>query len=114
MPSPSRANYGGDNIDETTPVGSYSPNALGLYDLPGNVWEFLYDEWRDTYTAEAAVDPVAGGWLSAAEIAAVEGRRAVRGASYAGSVVNLRTRWRDSHVVTNAIGFVGFRCAYSD
>ena len=42
----------------------------------------------------------------------VDGRRAVRGASYAGSVVNLRTRWRDSHVVTNAIGFVGFRCAY--
>ena len=36
----------------------------------------------------------------------------VAGGSYDGGVVNLRTRWRDSHVVTNAKEFVGFRCAY--
>ena len=29
-----------------------------------------------------------------------------------GSVINLRTRWRDSHVITNAGAFVGFRYAY--
>lgn len=47
------------------------------------------------------------------QLLAVRGRRSIRGRSFAASVVNLRTRWRDSHDVTNAVGFVGFRCAYS-
>ena len=72
----------------------------------------MLDEWIDHYPAEVQVDPIAGGPVADEEIRQVEGRRAVRGASYGGSVVNLRTRWRDSHVVTNAVEFVGFRCAY--
>jgi len=112
LPTLELANYGANDIDHTTAVGSYLPNDFGVYDLAGNVWEFLYDEWQPEYQNESQSDPVAGGWLSEDEILAVTGRRAVRGASYAGSVVNLRTRWRDSHVVSNAIEFVGFRCAY--
>ena len=111
-PTPARANYGASKIEHTVPVGSYPPNEFGVHDLAGNVWEFLYDVWNEKYSAAARVDPVVGGLLADENIGKVQGRRAVRGASYGGSVVNLRTRWRDSHVVSNAIGFVGFRCVY--
>lgn len=113
LPSPERANYYSSNIGEPVEVGKYPPNDLGVFDLAGNVWEFLLDAWVPQYPSEAQIDPIAGGPIENEQIRDIRGRRAVRGASFGGSVVNLRTRWRDSHVVTNAIGFVGFRCTYS-
>ena len=113
-PSVELANYSASEIGESTPVGSYPPNSFGVHDFAGNVWEFLLDEWQDSHSSTDAVDPVAGGPVEDDDISSIRGRRSVRGASFGGSVVNLRTRWRDSHVVTNAVEFVGFRCAYPD
>jgi formylglycine-generating enzyme len=112
LPSPARANYQASGVGDTSPVGSYPPNALGVYDMAGNVWEFLLDTWEPTYAAVSQVDPIAGGAVRDNELRSVTGRRVVRGGSYDGGVVNLRTRWRDSHVVSNAVAFVGFRCVY--
>jgi formylglycine-generating enzyme required for sulfatase activity len=88
-----------DNARGTThPVGQLQPNAWGLYDMHGNVWEWVQD-WYDsqeyarrTATDIAIVDPAGpaagslrvnrgGGWRDAARFC----RAAVRGSSAPGN-----------------------------
>ena len=60
----------------TTPVGSVGyPNAFGLYDMHGNVWEWCMDPWHESY--EGA--PTDG---SSWETAGDTSRRVLRGGSY--------------------------------
>ena len=65
----------GEYREETTPVGQFYPNAFGLYDMHGNVWEWCLDTWHNSYDGA----PTDG---SAWETGGHSTRRVCRGGSW--------------------------------
>jgi len=54
-------NEKGANRGGTSPVGSFPPSALGLYDMSGNAWEWCTDKDGADYSAEKQVNPCVQG-----------------------------------------------------
>jgi formylglycine-generating enzyme required for sulfatase activity len=95
----------GDSYKNTAPVGSFKPNALGLYDMHGNVWEWTQDCWNDSYKSAGSNDsPRLTGKCS---------RRVVRGGSWAGYSGALRAAYRNCFSRDNRYYSVGFRLSRS-
>ena len=107
------ANYGADTccsaatdgrdqwMDQTAPVGSFPPNAFGLYDMHGNVYERVRDCWTPNY-----VDAPADG---AARIDGDCRALGLRGGSWISSPELIRSAERDAYNGYYRSNVMGFR-----
>jgi formylglycine-generating enzyme required for sulfatase activity len=87
----------------TAPVGSFKPNAFGLYDMIGNVFERTEDCWNGSYSGA----PTDGSAWTDGEC----GRRVVRGGSWYSSPLVARSAKRLKFDSTYRINYYGFRVA---
>jgi formylglycine-generating enzyme required for sulfatase activity len=78
---------GRDKWFYTAPVGEFPPNAFGLCDMHGNVWEWVEDIWHDSYGGA----PANGSAWTEGEDAS---RRVVRGGSWGNTPQDLRSAAR--------------------
>ena len=91
---------------ETHVVGQKQANALGLYDMSGNVFEWMADDWHDNY--DKAV------WDDRAWIDSPRGPcRVIRGGGWFYYPQSCRVAFRDGGLPGNRNGNVGFRLARS-
>lgn len=94
---------GNDSPEGAKPVGEKRPNGFGLFDIHGNLWEWVND-WVGPYGSASQVDP-AGPASGTARIA--------RGGSFPGSLGNSRSARRLELVPSNGYLYVGFRVVLS-
>ncbi|MGH9831408.1 MAG: caspase, EACC1-associated type [Blastocatellia bacterium] len=98
--------YGDNSGSKTHPVGQKQPNAFGLYDMHGNVWEWCEDVWHDSYKG-ALTDGSA--WLSGGDSI----RRVLRGGSHRNNARFCRSAYRNHIDARNFSNNVGFRVVVS-
>jgi formylglycine-generating enzyme required for sulfatase activity len=91
----------GEFLKRTSPVGSYPPSALGLYDLHGNVWEWCLDWYGEHYYQESPAEDPPG--------PSTGDRRIVRGGCWSSPGGNCRTAYRGKLEPGDHLHRVGFR-----
>jgi formylglycine-generating enzyme required for sulfatase activity len=92
--------WGKNSGNATHPVGQKKPNAWGLYDMLGNVWEWVED-WYGKYPKEPTTNPRGPG---------TGAFRVVRGGSWV-SADPLWMRGASRNWVARSGNYLGFRCA---
>jgi len=93
--------YNKNSAEKTHPVGQRKPNSWGLYDMYGNVWEWVQDEWHDSYEGAPS------------DGRAWEGRdgadRVLRGGRWVNDALYCRSARRDRGAPGGRASSVGFR-----
>jgi formylglycine-generating enzyme required for sulfatase activity/serine/threonine protein kinase len=98
---PSKDRYQGK---EAAPVGQFAPNGYGLFDMAGNVWEWVGDWFgEDYYASSPTTDP--SGPVSGSS-------RVLRGGSYwsSSATLTMRLTHRGTFTGSQSLAEVGFRC----
>jgi formylglycine-generating enzyme required for sulfatase activity len=101
-------NYGdgpkGKYRGQTIVANEFSPNAFGLHNMHGNVWEWCADTWHNGYE-NAPIDGFA--WLD--QDADATSNRVVRGGSWLNSPLDCRSAFRNFYASDNRNDNLGFR-----
>lgn len=84
------------------PVGSYEPNAFGLYNMSGNVWEWVSDRYSETYYSERVYDNPKGPEQGS--------NRVIRGGSWHSGEMCHKVFYRKGLCANWCDYAVGFRC----
>ena len=105
---PYRNNPKGKYLEKTTPVGSYPPNAWGLYDMHGNVWEWCMDWYGEKYYEKCknkgSVENPAGQETGSS--------RVLRGGSWYDNGRNCRSANRYNNIPDDRDNDIGFRVVF--
>jgi formylglycine-generating enzyme required for sulfatase activity len=91
--------FSGNSGNRTHPVGTKAPNSLGLYDMSGNVWEWVWDLFG-TYPSSAQTDPRGP---------ATGSYRVLRGGFWNSAAAGVRSAYRGGIPPTDRGKNIGFR-----
>ena len=94
------ANFG-SNLGTTSSAGRQAPNPWGIFDMPGNVFEWCWD-WHGFYDKDDLIDP---------QGPAAGSNRVIRGGSWANGENTLRSAYRNFFSPSSGNDRIGFRLA---
>jgi formylglycine-generating enzyme required for sulfatase activity len=92
-----------NNSSTTKPIGQKLPNAFGLHDMQGNVWEWTQDCWNENYNSA----PNNGSAWTRGDCS----NRVMRGGGWRGDPTFWDVAFRSKDTVTHRNVMVGFRVA---